>query len=123
MSEALRLEGVAKTYPGAVGVSVLAGADLTLAAGELVALIAPSGAGKSTLLHIAGLLDQPDTGRVHIAGQDMTDRSDRRRTEARRAQIRALFEACGEVVNHVHVAVDRDSREGDQVREDLFDGL
>ena len=69
MSEAmLRLSGVEKIYNrGQTSeVRVLNGVDLTLARGEMVALVAPSGAGKSTLLHIAGLLDTPDAGRVEI---------------------------------------------------------
>ena len=95
MSElALALEGVEKTYnrgrPGEV--QVLRGVDLTLVSGEAVALVAPSGAGKSTLLHIAGLLDTPDSGRVRIAGQDMTGRSDRARTEARRDRVGFVYQ-------------------------------
>jgi lipoprotein-releasing system ATP-binding protein len=90
----LVLEGVEKTYnkgqPGEV--RVLAGATLSLAPGEVVALVAPSGAGKSTLLHIAGLLDMPDAGAVRIAGQDMGRASDRRRTAARRADIGFVYQ-------------------------------
>ena len=66
----LELAGVEKTYnrgkPNAV--QVLQGVDLTVARGEVVALVAPSGAGKSTLLHIAGLLDTADAGSVRIGG-------------------------------------------------------
>lgn len=90
----LRLAGLAKTYnsgkPGEV--QVLRGVDLTLAPGEVVALVAPSGAGKSTLLHIAGLLDTPDTGRVEIGGQDMTGTSDRARTAMRRRDIGFIYQ-------------------------------
>lgn len=95
MSEAmLRLLGVEKIYNrGRTGeVRVLAGADLTLARGEMVALVAPSGAGKSTLLHIAGLLDTPDTGRVEIGGEDMTGLSDRRRTAVRRQEVGFVYQ-------------------------------
>lgn len=90
----LHLEGLSKTYnngkPGEV--QVLRGVDLTLAPGEVVALVAPSGAGKSTLLHIAGLLDTPDEGRVEIGGQDMTGTSDRARTAMRRRDIGFIYQ-------------------------------
>ena len=95
MSEAmLRLTGIEKTYnKGQTGeVQVLAGADLTLAKGEMVALVAPSGAGKSTLLHIAGLLDVADAGRVEIGGEDMTGLNDRRRTVVRRQEVGFVYQ-------------------------------
>lgn len=91
---ALRLDGITKTYnrgkPNAV--EVLNGAELSVAEGEVVALVAPSGAGKSTLLHIAGLLDTPDAGRVEIGGTDFTGASDRRRTKARRAEVGFIYQ-------------------------------
>src|SRR6056297_2364476 len=90
----LRLEAIEKTYnrgtPAAV--QVLAGVDLAVRAGEVVALVAPSGAGKSTLLHIAGLLDTPDAGRVRLAGQDMTGLADAARTRARRRTIGFVYQ-------------------------------
>ncbi|OIQ70997.1 lipoprotein-releasing system ATP-binding protein LolD [mine drainage metagenome] len=90
----LHLEAIEKTYnkgkPGEV--QVLRGASVTLAAGEVVALVAPSGAGKSTLLHIAGLLDTPDAGLVAIGGADMTRLGDRARTEARRADVGFIYQ-------------------------------
>jgi lipoprotein-releasing system ATP-binding protein len=90
----LSLSGITKSYnPGKPNeVQVLRGVDLSIAAGEVVALVAPSGAGKSTLLHIAGLLDTPDTGLVHIGGADMTGRSDRRRTRVRRADVGFIYQ-------------------------------
>jgi len=95
MSEpVLTLEGVEKIYnrgkPGEV--SVLRGASLSIAPGEVVALVAPSGAGKSTLLHIAGLLDTPDRGAVAIAGDDMTRASDRARTGVRREKVGFIYQ-------------------------------
>ena len=94
MNDVLRLEGIAKTYnPGTPGaVDVLRGLDLTVAQGEVVALVAPSGAGKSTLLHIAGLLDTPDAGRVVLNGRDMTRLPDRTRTEARRREVGFVYQ-------------------------------
>ncbi|WP_449042379.1 ABC transporter ATP-binding protein [Paracoccus sp. (in: a-proteobacteria)] len=94
MNEVLRLEAIAKTYnPGtSAAVEVLRGLDLSVARGEVVALVAPSGAGKSTLLHIAGLLDTPDAGRVVLNGRDMTGLSDRRRTEARRRELGFVYQ-------------------------------
>ncbi|WP_136634631.1 ABC transporter ATP-binding protein [Pseudooceanicola onchidii] len=91
---ALELSGIEKVYNrGKAGeVQVLRGIDLTLKAGEAVALVAPSGAGKSTLLHIAGLLDQPDTGTVRIGGEAMHDQPDRRRTAVRRDQVGFVYQ-------------------------------
>ncbi len=90
----LELRAIARTYnkgrPNAV--EVLRGVDLTLQAGEMVALVAPSGAGKSTLLHIAGLLDVPDSGEVILNGRLMSVRSDRRRTIARRREIGFVYQ-------------------------------
>ena len=94
MSDTLVLEGLEKGYnrgkPNEV--KVLQGASLQVAAGEVVALVAPSGAGKSTLLHIAGLLDTPDSGKVTIGGTDMTQLSDRKRTAVRRADVGFIYQ-------------------------------
>lgn len=94
MSDALTLDGIEKVYnrgkPSEV--VVLRGATLTVARGEVVALVAPSGAGKSTLLHIAGLLDTADAGQVRHGGQDMTGLNDRDRTAARRADVGFIYQ-------------------------------
>lgn len=95
MNEAvLHLNAVSKTYnagrPNAV--AVLRHVDLTIAAGEVVGLIAPSGAGKSTLLHIAGLLDRPDGGELILAGRDLTRADDATRTQARRSQLGFVYQ-------------------------------
>jgi len=90
----LNLVGLEKVYnrgkPSEV--AVLRGVDLTVARGEVVALVAPSGAGKSTLLHIAGLLDTPDAGTVAIEGEAMAGLGDRRRTEVRRRKVGFVYQ-------------------------------
>jgi len=93
MNEPLRLRGVLRTYRSDAGaLPVLRGVDLTLQAGEIVALVAPSGAGKSTLLHIAGLLDKPDGGSVLVAGRDAGTLSDTARTAIRRDTIGFVYQ-------------------------------
>lgn len=93
-SPVLRLEKINKSYTKNVAaeVFVLKGADLTLEAGQVAALVAPSGAGKSTLLHIAGLLDTPDAGEVVINDVSMATASDRRRTRMRREEIGFIYQ-------------------------------
>ncbi|WP_340109614.1 ABC transporter ATP-binding protein [Pikeienuella sp. HZG-20] len=94
MSEpALALTGVTKSYgSGRAAVHVLRGVDLAIRPGEIVALAAPSGAGKSTLLHVAGLLDQADSGEIRIGGALMTGLADAGRTAARRAEIGFVYQ-------------------------------
>ncbi|MDZ4093730.1 MAG: ABC transporter ATP-binding protein [Paracoccaceae bacterium] len=90
----LVLEGIDKAYNRGqpAEVVVLRGASVSVARGEVVALVAPSGAGKSTLLHIAGLLDTPDSGRVSLGGQDMGGMGDRARTEMRRGAVGFIYQ-------------------------------
>lgn len=94
MSDTLVLSQITKVYnPGRPNqVTVLQGVSLSVQPGEVVALVAPSGAGKSTLLHIAGLLDTPDSGTVTLAGREMTGLGDRKRTEARRADVGFVYQ-------------------------------
>ena len=85
--------GSRRTYRGEAGdLPVLRGADLTVRAGEIVALVAPSGAGKSTLLHAAGLLDRPDGGAVVIEGRDAGGLPDKARTAIRRDTIGFVYQ-------------------------------
>lgn len=89
----LSLRNVTQSFGDGEGaVHVLTGADLDIAAGELVALVAPSGAGKSTLLHITGLLERPRGGEVVIDGVDMVGLTDRQRTLMRRTTIGYVYQ-------------------------------
>ena len=72
---------------------VLQGVELTLLAGEIVALVAPSGTGKSTLLHVAGLLERPDRGVVLVDGRDAGRLPDRERTAIRRDRIGFVYQS------------------------------
>ena len=94
MSEMLELAGITKGYNRGLAseVLVLRGVDLSVARGEVVALVAPSGAGKSTLLHIAGLLDTADAGVVRLDGREMGGLSDKARTEARRDEVGFIYQ-------------------------------
>jgi lipoprotein-releasing system ATP-binding protein len=93
MSDPLVLRAVTRVYRGDAGeLPVLQGADLTVRAGEIVALVAPSGAGKSTLLHVAGLLDRPDSGSVLIQGRDAGGLPDAARTAVRRDTIGFVYQ-------------------------------
>ena len=77
----LVLRDVRRTYRTEAGeLPVLRGVNLTLQAGEIVALVAPSGAGKSTLLHLAGLLERPDGGSIFVEGRDAGTLPDTART-------------------------------------------
>jgi putative ABC transport system ATP-binding protein len=86
-------EGVRKTYRGAVEVEVLKGIDLTVHAGELVAVMGPSGNGKTTLLNCLSGLDEIDAGRVLIDGEDIHALPDAKRTAHRASRMGFVFQS------------------------------
>ncbi|WYK05575.1 ABC transporter ATP-binding protein [Cereibacter sphaeroides f. sp. denitrificans] len=89
----LSLEGVTKSYATGEGpVQVLDGVDLTLAAGESLALTGESGSGKSTLLHLAAGLDAADRGRIVVAGHDISQAGDAERARLRRGTVGLVFQ-------------------------------
>jgi lipoprotein-releasing system ATP-binding protein len=89
----LRLRGVHRHYgKGETLVRVLEAADLDVASGELVAIVAPSGAGKSTLLHLSGLLERPQAGEIEITGTPTFALSERGRTLLRRTTIGYVYQ-------------------------------
>src|SRR5262245_58029014 len=89
----IELKGVERHYvQGQRKLTVLSGADFSLARGEMVAMVAPSGAGKSTLLHLAGLLERPDAGDVILNGRACGRLSDDERTAIRRNDIGFVYQ-------------------------------
>jgi lipoprotein-releasing system ATP-binding protein len=91
---ALRLDMVARTYREGEGqLEVFRNVNLSLAAGELVALVGPSGAGKSSLLHMAGLLEAPSAGEIVIAGAPASSLTDAERSRIRRDTIGFVYQA------------------------------
>jgi putative ABC transport system ATP-binding protein len=88
----LELDAVTKVYPGSPPVVALAGVSLTVAVGELVAVLGPSGSGKTTLLHLAGTLDQPTSGRVRVTGLDVNTLGDRELAGLRARRIGFVFQ-------------------------------
>lgn len=94
MSDAvLQLSAINRTFrQGRNELEVLRKVDLTVHAGELVALVGPSGAGKSTLLHIAGLLEKPDRGEITICGEACSGMNDDERTRVRRDHLGFVYQ-------------------------------
>jgi putative ABC transport system ATP-binding protein len=88
----LELRGVTKRYPGPPPLVVLREVDLTVAAGEMLAIVGPSGSGKSTLLHLMGTLDRPSSGTVLVDGIDIGGLSDRQLAWLRARRIGLVFQ-------------------------------
>jgi lipoprotein-releasing system ATP-binding protein len=91
--QGLRLDGIRRRFTqGKEVLNVLDGAGMSVAAGEIVALVGPSGAGKSTLLHIAGLLERPDEGEVYLAGIAAGNLGEAERTRLRRLHLGFVYQ-------------------------------
>jgi ABC-type lipoprotein export system ATPase subunit len=90
----LELSGVERTYRrGDTLVPVLHGIDLTVEAGERIAIMGRSGSGKSTLLNILGCLDQPTTGKYLVEGEDVAGLADGPLSRLRRTTIGFVFQS------------------------------
>jgi putative ABC transport system ATP-binding protein len=92
LAPVLELIDVVKEYPGDPPVAALAGVDLRIGQGELVAIVGPSGSGKSTLLHVMGTLERPTRGVVRIAGEDTSAMSDRQLSGLRARRLGFVFQ-------------------------------
>ncbi len=88
MTQQLALDGLTKSYPdGATTRVVLDAVDLSVDAGELVAIMGPSGSGKSTLLHLVAGLDRPDSGQIKVGATFLSALSGAELAELRRTAV------------------------------------
>ena len=93
MGDVMRAEKLAKTYSeGKMRTPVFDGLELSVAAGETVAIVGASGAGKSTLLHLLGGLDTPTAGEVYVAGQKMSSLSNAARGQLRNRALGFVYQ-------------------------------
>jgi putative ABC transport system ATP-binding protein len=89
----LEFHQVHKAYATPQGpLTVLAGVDLVLGAGESLALMGESGSGKSTLLHLAAGLDLPDDGKVSLSGRSISSLDEPGRARLRRETLGLVFQ-------------------------------
>lgn len=92
-STILDIKNLTKTFTqGSETLDVLRGINLSLHAGEIVALVGSSGSGKSTLLHIAGLLDQPTHGEITLNNLDILNLPEKKRAQQRRDNVGFVYQ-------------------------------
>jgi putative ABC transport system ATP-binding protein len=106
----IELRGVGRTFPGEPPVEALRGVDLSIDAGELLAIVGPSGSGKTTLLQVMGTLDRATEGEVIVAGERVD-----RLPDARVSALRAW--RIGFVFQHFHLLG------GETALDNVADGL
>ncbi len=89
----IRTQALTREYQlGGETVRALRGVDLTIHRNEFVAIMGPSGSGKSTLMNIIGCLDTPTAGEYWLAGQRVSDLSDRQLARIRNREIGFVFQ-------------------------------
>lgn len=90
---ALQASNLSKYYvQGDKKLHILDGVSLTVKAGETLAIVGASGAGKSTLLHLLGGLDNPNSGHVELAGNDLSAANETRRGELRNRHLGFIYQ-------------------------------
>jgi len=90
----IELSGIERRFQlGDTTVRALAGLDLSISAGEYVAVMGPSGSGKSTLLNLLGLLDRPNAGSYRLEGRDVTTLSADEQAQVRSTRIGFVFQS------------------------------
>jgi putative ABC transport system ATP-binding protein len=115
--------GVTKSFDsGPATVAAVRGIDLSIDAGEMVAITGPSGSGKSTLLTLLGAIDTPTSGKVLLDGTDVATLSDEKRTLLRRRRIGFVFQAFNLIptltaVENVQLPLELDGKPETEARE------
>ncbi len=93
MSDALLVSNLCRTFvQGDDRIEVLRGVNLSVARGEIVALLGPSGSGKSTMLQAIGLLEGGFSGSIQIEGEEATQLNDEGRTRVRREKLGFVYQ-------------------------------
>ena len=94
MSSVIEARGLWKVYEtGSNQVQALRGVDLSIEAGEMVAIMGPSGCGKTTLLNCVSSLDEFTAGEVLVDGRPISEMSDRERTKMRAQRLGFVFQS------------------------------
>ncbi len=92
-AELIRLRGITKTFgSGQAAFQALKGVDLTIAAGEFVAVMGPSGSGKSTVMNLLGCLDVPTSGSYAFQGVEVQRLTRDQRARLRRRHLGFVFQ-------------------------------
>ena len=93
MQELINFKNVKKSYiVGDIKFNALDGVDLSINKGEFVVILGPSGAGKSTLLNLLGGMDKVTSGKITVAGQEISKYNDQELTEYRANEVGFIFQ-------------------------------